>query len=475
MRLRRAGWAAVLWVGATTVVAAEPVSPNGSVVDMAGVLDVDTMLQLDSTLANYAAATGFTMAVVTVGDLAPDTLQDYARVSLQAYVAARSDPGARVALLMWSSTREVAVAVSPAFGRELAPEEVARVLREQVLPQVTADAVGAGMLHGVYGLMVAAGEASGEVGDPRELVMVARWGADAAAAVPDASPDEAAPPEAYGSGDTLAQALRRDPAAAVAAAWRRAQGQWADLSVRVDGLLAEARASGATSPKVVPFVLAGVVLLAVLAGAWRAARSPAAPAVLLGLAAAALCWGLTGYVELTVLLASSGFVVWAALALLRVLAARNHEARLPAGGYPGGATARPTRPQPAEAARQRVPAPTAPHTPGTRADPGGKPAPKFLAAIEHAHRKGQRTPALDHLIAQKGRPVPARFKQRRQYWLVAIAVCFFVAFPLVFVLLGVWALTELNRIKPPQQRLTDFLRQLRAELQLVSGQGRSRT
>ncbi len=458
----------MLWVGMTTVVAAEPVSPNGSVVDMAGVLDVDTMLQLDSTLANYAAATGFTMAVVTVGDLAPDTLQDYARVSLQAYVAARSDPGARVALLMWSSTREVAVAVSPAFGRELAPEEVARVLREQVLPQVTADAVGAGLLHGVYGLMVAAGEASGEVGDPRELVMVARWGADAAAAVPDASPDEAAPPEAYGSGDTLAQAFRRDPVAAAAAAWRRAQGQWADLSVRVDGLLAEARASGATSPKVVPFVLAGVVLLAVLAGAWRAARSPAAPAGLLGLAAAALCWGLTGYVELTVLLASSGFVVWAALALLRVLAARNHEARLPAGGYPGGAAAPPPRPPPA-------PAPAASRATATRADTDGKPAPKFLAAIEHVHRKGQRTPALDHLIAQKGRPVPARFKQRRQYWLVAIAVCFFVAFPLVFVLLGVWALTELNRIKPPQQRLTDFLRQLRAELQLVSGQGRSRT
>ncbi|PXV69743.1 TLP18.3/Psb32/MOLO-1 phosphatase superfamily protein [Sinimarinibacterium flocculans] len=467
----------MLWVWATTVVAAEPVSPNGSVVDMAGVLDVDTMLQLDSTLASYAAATGFTMAVVTVGDLAPDTLQDYARVSLQAYVAARSDPGARVALLMWSSTREVAVAVSPAFGRELAPEEVARVLREQVLPQVTADAVGAGMLHGVYGLMVAAGEASGEVGDPRELVMVARWGADAAAAVPNASPDEATPPEAYGGGDTLAQALRRDPAAAVAAAWRRAQGQWADLSVRVYGLLAEARASGATSPKVVPFVLAGVVLLAILVGAWQVARSPAAPAVLLGLAAAALCWGLTGYVELTVLLASSGFVVWAALALLRVLAARNHEARLPAGGYPGGAAAQPPRPPPPAAARQRMPAPApaASRATATRIDTDGKPAPKFLAAIEHAHRKGQRTPALDHLIAQKGRPVPARFKQRRQYWLVAIAVCFFVAFPLVFVLLGVWALTELNRIKPPQQRLPDFLRQLRAELQLVSGQGRSRT
>lgn len=103
----------MLWVGATTVVAAEPVSPNGSVVDMAGVLDVDTMLQLDSTLANYAAATGFTMAVVTVGDLAPDTLQDYARVSLQAYVAARSDPGARVALLMWSSAANWHLRKSP--------------------------------------------------------------------------------------------------------------------------------------------------------------------------------------------------------------------------------------------------------------------------------------------------------------------------------------------------------------------------
>jgi hypothetical protein len=92
----------------------------------------------------------------------------------------------------------------------------------------------------------------------------------------------------------------------------------------------------------------------------------------------------------------------------------------------------------------------------------------FTAAIERAHRDGIRTPALDHLMAQKGRRPLAQRQKQRQYWLIALFICFFVAFPLVFVLLIAWGLSELNQIKPPQQKLPDFVRGLVAELRAVA-------
>jgi hypothetical protein len=228
-------------------------------------------------------------------------------------------------------------------------------------------------------------------------------------------------------------------------------------------------------PDRLAFVIAGLVAVAVvLVTVFRVAlrrRNPGLALSIAGIAAAAACWLLAGYLELALLLAVAGPLLWALLRLLPVLLARADQERMPATGTMPGMALPPSARQPASPPRHQSAAPA----PRTEAQPRAqkvqdqphKPQ-DFTAAIERAHRDGIRTPALDHLMAQKGRRPLAQRQKQRQYWLIALFICFFVAFPLVFVLLIAWGLSELNQIKPPQQKLPDFVRGLVAELRAVA-------
>lgn len=471
MRLRRAMWAVMLWIGLATQAAAMQVSDSGYVVDMAGVLDSDTMREIDGALTRYIASTGFIFSVVTLADMAGDPLdlENVARVSLRNMVDGMADPQARVALLIWASTGQIAIARNDVHGRELSATEVARVLRDELLPQLSAGDIGAGLLRGVYGLIVAVSEPSDESGDPQELVMMARWDG-AGDPVSPAAEDE--PPAIVPGGGidaaTLVQAFRADPAAALAASRDRVREQWAALRARLGDLAAELQAG--SGGNTIAFAVAGLVLLAVLAGAWWMSGGPSAPAVLAGLAAAVLCWGLTAYVELTMLLALSGVVVAIGLRLLRVMAANSHEARLQPGPYSAASRMPPPRPavSPLPRATQAVPATASRSV--QRADSARHAGLDFRASLERAHRDGVRTPMLDHLIANKDRlrASATALKERRQYWMIAIIISFFVLFPLALVLMVAWAASELNHLKPPQASLPEFVRRLAAELRAVA-------
>jgi hypothetical protein len=481
MRLRRAMWGAMLWIGATAVGAADPVSPGGGVVDMAGVLDADTMLQLDSTLANYASATGFTFQVVTVSDLADEELEQYARLSLLSQMAARGDFDVRVAVLMWSSAQQFLIAISPGFGNELSSTEVSAVMQNQVLPQVTVGDVGAAMLHGVYGLMVAAGEPSDEADLSEELVVVSRWTEDSAAAAPsdDAAADAAALFEqAEGVSDGWLQSMGDDPAAALSEGYSRAQAQWADVQTRLSAMASGASAAPAAHA---PFAIAVVVALAVLAGVWAITRSPAAVVAVLGLGAAVACWTLIGYAELAALLALSGIGFGIGLQLLTTMLRGGHEARLQPSPY--SPTQRMPPPRPAAVAQNRPPA-SRPATPPVQTSASARKTDgpdsqqkwarpehqSFGEALARAHRDGVRTPMFDYLIANKDslKATAAARKQQRQYWLIGIVIGFFVFLPLALILMFVWMTRELNHLKPPQISLAEFLRQLIAEVRSVS-------
>jgi hypothetical protein len=247
-----------------------------------------------------------------------------------------------------------------------------------------------------------------------------------------------------------------------------------DLGAQLD---AHFSGDAAMHPDRMALTVAGlIVALFVLVIVVRAAvqrRNPAMALSIAGLAAAAACWLLAGFLELALLLAAAGPLLWGLLRLLPVLFARNDQERLPAAGQQPRPMTTPQRPLTSQAVRptqrETTPAPTKPAASASQpASPPTRQRPDITVAIERAHRDGIRTPALDHLIAQKGRPGSAQRQKQRQYWLIALFVCFFVAFPLVFVLLIAWALSELNRIKPPQQKLPDFVRQLLAELRVVS-------
>jgi hypothetical protein len=240
---------------------------------------------------------------------------------------------------------------------------------------------------------------------------------------------------------------------------------------------------GEMHPDRLAFVIAGLVgVFVLLVTVFRVGvrrRNPGLALSIAGTAAAAACWLLAGYLELALLLVVAGPLLWALLRLLPVLLTRADQERMPATGARPGVASPPRPPVRHTAAppqRHQSAAKPAPRTEAQQGWQKAQPQPQsqqhkpqdFTAAIERAHRDGIRTPALDHLMAQKGKRPLAQRQKQRQYWLIALFICFFVAFPLVFVLLIAWALNELNQVKPPQQKLPDFVRQLIAELRAVT-------
>jgi hypothetical protein len=458
-----------------------PLPPDGQVVDLAGVLDTPSALQLSSSLSSYVDATGLDLGVVTVTGLDGESLPEYARRVLQA----RSASHPRVAILVWAPPQQLAIAVSAASTDDLSIDEVQQVLDSYALPGLRSGRAADALLQSVFALMVAAGEPADATASIEAPIIVhvdaapiGRRTAPVAAAPQDAGERPLRDPAAEMT--DLGRELAGAPGDALTRIWEAAGTQAGALllSLRDLGAQLDAHFSGdaAMHPDRMALTVAGlIVALFVLVIVVRVAvrgRNPAMALSIAGLAAAAACWLLAGFLELALLLAAAGPLLWGLLRLLPLLFARNDQERLPTAGQPPRPMTTPQRPLPSQAVRstqrETMPATPKPAAPASQPASATRQRPDITVAIERAHRDGIRTPALDHLIAQKGRPGSAQRQKQRQYWLIALFVCFFVAFPLVFVLLIAWALSELNRIKPPQQKLPDFVRQLLAELRVVS-------
>src|SRR5690606_15158176 len=106
-----------------------------------------------------------------------------------------------------------------------------------------------------------------------------------------------------------------------------------------------------------------------------------------------------------------------------------------------------------------------------------RPGSDFRSSLARAHRDGIRTPMLDYVIANKDRLKASAGdrNRRRRYWMIAIAISFFVLFPLALLLLVAWIASELNHLKPPQVSLQDFVRQFFAELRRVAQHQKTQT
>jgi hypothetical protein len=491
MTLRSIFVVSILLVAAAARAAA-PLPPEGQVVDLAGVLDTPGALQLSSTLSTYVDATGLDLSIVTVADLRGEPLADYAGRTLQA----RSAANPLTAVLIWAPPQQLAIAVSAPYASYLGVDEIRQVLDEYAVPTLRDGRTADALLQTVFALMVAAAQPADRTAAPSgPIVMVTSATADRSSRTPEAQ----APPRAavaLPARDSLAdvaalrQRLPDAPVPALAMIWETAGLQASELSAWLRETTGQVNAhfSGEAEmhPDRLAFIIAGLVaVVVVLVTVFRVGvrrRNPGLALSIAGMAAAAACWLLAGYLELALLLVVAGPLLWALLRLLPVLFTRADQERLPATGVRPG-MASPPRPPVRHAApppRLQAAAKPGPRTETQqgrqKAQPQPQPQPQsqqhkppdFTAAIERAHRDGIRTPALDHLIAQKGKRPLAQRQKQRQYWLIALFVCFFVAFPLVFVLLIAWAASELNQVKPPQQKLPDFVRQLIAELRAVT-------
>jgi hypothetical protein len=494
MTLRSIFVVSILLVAAAARAAA-PLPPEGQVVDLAGVLDTPGALQLSSTLSTYVDATGLDLGIVTVADLRGEPLADYAERTL----LVRSVANPVTAVLVWAPPRQLAIAVSAPYARYLSADEIRQVLDEYAVPTLRDGRTADALLQTVFALMVAAADPVDQNAAPGgPIVMVTHATADRSSARPESAELPQAAVE-LAARDPLAelaalqQRLPDAPGPALAMIWENAGLQASELStwLRETAGQVEAHFSGATAmhPDRLAFVVAGLVaVVIVLVTVFRVVvrrRNPGLALSIAGTAAAVACWLLAGYLELALLLVFAGPLLWVSLRLLPVLLTRADQERMPATGARPGIASPPRPPAHHAAPPQRHQSAAKPQAPRAeaqqgwqRAQPQPQPQPQpqsqqhkpqdFTAAIERAHRDGIRTPALDHLMAQKGRRPLAQRQKQRQYWLIALFVCFFVAFPLVFVLLIAWAASELNQVKPPQQKLPDFVRQLIAELRAVT-------
>jgi hypothetical protein len=174
---------------AWAVRAAVPLPPEGQVVDLAGVLDTPSALQLSDTLSTYVDATGLDLGIVTVAELRGEPLADYARRTLQS----RSATNPLTAVLIWAPPQQLAIAISAPYASFLSVDEIRQVLDEYAVPALrhghTADA----LLQSVFALMVAAAEPVDQTAAPGgPIVMVTHATADRSGATPEA----AEPPQA---------------------------------------------------------------------------------------------------------------------------------------------------------------------------------------------------------------------------------------------------------------------------------------
>ncbi len=483
--------------------AAAPLPPDGQLVDLAGVLDAPSVGQLRSTLSAYVDATGLELRVVTVGDLQNESLADYASRLLQARVAVSPVVG----LLVWAPPQQLAIAASPPYAAYFTAEQMQQALDAYALPSLREGQTTEALVQTVFALMVAAvAPADPAVMPAQPVVMVTNTTPSIrrpSTQAPPVRPNPASPDAAADEAQKPAQADASAPAEGLAIIWHAAGVQARALlaSLRDTGEQLDAHFSGKEEmhPDRLLSALAGLVaaafVLFVAVRLWLQRRQPGMALSIVGLAAAATCWLLAGYGELALLLALAGPLLWGVLRVLPIVLARADQERLPAtamGKMPGMASSMPqpgttTAPrwQREAAAPPRATLQTPPerkHATARRDRPKdasprgerhGRPE-GLVTALQRARRDGIRTPALDHLVAQKGQPVSPQRRQQRRNWLIALFICFFVALPLVLFLLIAWALSELNQIKPAKQTLPDFVRQLMADFRAVAHHQRPR-
>lgn len=463
--------------------------PQDNVIDLAEAISPATKASLGGILRGYTQATGFEMTVITVAELDGESLDAYARRAL--YERRVVDEDAGTVLLLWAPTPEFVVAASPVAGAYLSQEQIAQVLDAHAPRGLTADTLGAGLIQVTYGLMMAVQQTWDSPSSPQELVFATQWDLpdgnfEAPAAVPDL--EDTYTPHATDSHGERRQGhagawIERvsDPSRALEIARLQARHVYAEAQ---DGFGRMQRAvEGAGSPgdaqrltkDVVVAILCAVALLALL-GVWRASRSPGFAVSLAALAAATALWVLADFVELAVLTLIVGQLIWVGLVLLPHLLARSQDARIQTQGrvVSGPGLARPittaaasTRPVVPAAAPRSAPKPTA--TQPSAAQPPREPVPtrSLQELLDLAHQKGVATPALAHLVQRREALKTPQLQAQRRNWLVAIGISFFILFPLALGLALVWAISELNRLKPEGQPLPVFLRQLLHEVKAV--------
>lgn len=150
-------WAVVLWLVALPVAAREVPALQGRVTDEAGVLERAQVRRLDERLAAYEQATGRQLAVLVVGSLEGDPLEDFSIRVVEAWELGRKGQDDGILVLLAMEEQKVRIEVGYGLEGEVTDLVSARIIHDVMRPYLRQDRPGAALEAGVDALIAVAG------------------------------------------------------------------------------------------------------------------------------------------------------------------------------------------------------------------------------------------------------------------------------------------------------------------------------
>jgi uncharacterized protein len=132
-----------------TALAFTPPPLEGPVTDVAHVLSSAEKSRIESKLYSLKANGGHELAVLIVPTLGGESVEDYAYATARAWGLGQKGKDDGVLLLVSTGERKIRIETGKGVGGDLTDVETARIIRDQIGPQLKKGAYGAGIEAGV--------------------------------------------------------------------------------------------------------------------------------------------------------------------------------------------------------------------------------------------------------------------------------------------------------------------------------------